>query len=86
MATLPPYKGRKPHAEEAFWEMYELKLESKHRMVRRMAEKFWPEKEWNNLTDAQYEMLTHYCNVVMFETIESVRQEHDGLDDYADFL
>ena len=86
MAFIPPFKTGSPKAEEEFWEMFDEKTKRKCRMARHMAEVFWPEKDWNNLTDAQYEMITHYCNVIMHETSDTLRQRHEGQDDYIDYI
>ena len=86
MAALPPFKSGSPEAEQEFWDMMEEKLKNKVRMVHRLSDVFFPEKEWNDLTDAQYELLTHYASVIMFETTETIRQRHEGQDDYGDYL
>lgn len=87
MAQIPPFKTDSETAAQVWWDMFEQKVETKLRMAKTMAEKFWPTKDWNDLSDAQYEMLTHYCNVIMFETTESVRQRVEvGTPEYEELL
>ena len=86
MAFIPPFKTGSTEAEQEFWDMFDQKAKTKYRMAKQMAETFWPTKDWNNLTDAQYEMITHYCNVLMHETYETLRQRHEGQDDYMDYI
>tara|TARA_B100001142_G_scaffold316478_1_gene356309 strand:- start:385 stop:639 length:255 start_codon:yes stop_codon:yes gene_type:complete len=77
MSVIPPFKGNREEETIAWFERAEIKIENKLRLARLMAERFWPTKDWNDLTDAQYEMITHYVNVVMYETTESLRVEHN---------
>jgi hypothetical protein len=83
MSVIPPFKGDLEEETNAWFERAELKIESKLRLAKTMAERFWPTKDWNDLTDAQYEMITHYANVVMYETTESLRQENENENNFV---